>query len=677
MKKNKMNKRNIIITTIICIIVFLIIFFAIYFTNSGRNYSFSEKQWINSNSNNVIDVSVKSSLPMFSLSGQGVFYKYIDDLSQDTNLSFNVVTDGNSKYMFTTTTELKDSDVVFFKDEYVIVSPSNEIITSLSDLAGSNLGVLAEDLSYVSAYLSDKGGLTFTSYNTINGMTEALNDSIIYAILPVNKYIDEILNKSLNIVYHMEDLNSYYVLRFDDDKDKLSSIMTKFYTRWSKVKLQTVYNEKFLDLYYDAKGLTEVQKESITNDDFIVGYVSNLPYQGVINRTFSGVASQYLNEFADLTGASYKYVEYKNLTALKNAVEKKKVDLVFNNYGLTFKNYSNSTSLGDIDYVILSHKKNDLFLNTLNGLKNEKVMMLENDSLYLSLKDNNILNIETYDSLKKLLKEADEDSILLLPAMYYEYYKNNKLEDYTIRYKSTSRAYNTFLMNNDNSVFNNLFNFYLTMNSANKVELRAINISLEKFDSGAILSFVLKYIVYFVALGCALIFVLIKLNKKVHVTKKIKKEDRMMYLDVMTNLKNRNYLNENIAYWNSNKVYPQTIVTIDLRSIKLLNDRYGHEEGDKQIKSAANILIKTQRENSEIIRADGNEFIIYLVGYDEKQILTYLHKLNKEFKDLPYQYGVAMGYSMIVDDVKTIDDAINDALQMTRENKGDLGAKKE
>lgn len=138
-----------------------------------------------------------------------------------------------------------------------------------------------------------------------------------------------------------------------------------------------------------------------------------------------------------------------------------------------------------------------------------------------------------------------------------------------------------------------------------------------------------------------------------------------------TNLKNRNYLNDNLSYWESNKIYPQAVVIIDLNNISVINDSKGHEEGDKQIKSAANILIKTQRENSEIIRTDGNEFLIYLVGYEENQIVTYVNKLMKEFKHLPYEYGASMGYFMIKSESTTIDDAINEALIKMRENKGE------
>ena len=108
---------------------------------------------------------------------------------------------------------------------------------------------------------------------------------------------------------------------------------------------------------------------------------------------------------------------------------------------------------------------------------------------------------------------------------------------------------------------------------------------------------------------------------------------------------------------------------MDADKFKSINDTFGHEEGDKQIKSAADFLYKTQLENSEIIRTDGNEFMVYLVGYNEKQVINYLKKLVKEFKELPYEYGAAFGFSMIVDDLKLIDDAINEATIQMRENK--------
>lgn len=113
--------------------------------------------------------------------------------------------------------------------------------------------------------------------------------------------------------------------------------------------------------------------------------------------------------------------------------------------------------------------------------------------------------------------------------------------------------------------------------------------------------------------------------------------------------------------WEESKVFPQAIVMVDLNNVKYINDNYGHEEGDELIIKAAGILVNTQLENSDIIRTDGNEFLIYLVGYSERQVATYVKKLSKEMKNLPHEFGAAIGYSMITDEIKTLDDAINEA----------------
>ena len=149
--------------------------------------------------------------------------------------------------------------------------------------------------------------------------------------------------------------------------------------------------------------------------------------------------------------------------------------------------------------------------------------------------------------------------------------------------------------------------------------------------------------------------------KKKRQVKKVKIEDRHKYTDMLTSLKNRNYLNAKMREWEACEVFPQSIVMVDLNNVKYVNDNYGHEEGDDLIIKAAGILVNTQLENSEIIRTDGNEFLIYLVGYSDRQISTYAKKLSREMKNLPHSFGAAVGYSMITDEIKTLDDAINEA----------------
>ena len=63
---------------------------------------------------------------------------------------------------------------------------------------------------------------------------------------------------------------------------------------------------------------------------------------------------------------------------------------------------------------------------------------------------------------------------------------------------------------------------------------------------------------------------------------------------------------------------------------------------------------------------------MFTIGHDEKTVVTYMRKLNKEFKELSHGFGAAVGYSMINDEIKTVDDAINEATIDMRSNKEEV-----
>lgn len=664
----KKNKKYFLIGGLVLVLIVLILCLLMYLNSRKNGYSFSEKSFINSNLNNVIDVSVEGSLPIFSNSGVGVFYDFVNFMERDTKLTFNVQVNGSGTYKFTNKNELGGNDLLFYTDHFVVVSTLSDKIVDLNTLSGKNVAVMDTDKDYVSKYMSGYN-VNIVSFSHFNDLTDQMSDSVLYAILPMQKYINSIVYNKYNIVYHIDGLHSHYVLSMNDASSTMSKIFTKAFNMWKSEILPSI-NSHFLELYYDAYNLTEVEKERVTSDDLIVGYVDNMPFEGKLNRNFSGITSMYLDIFSDMTGATYKYIEYKNINKLIEALNNKKVDLAVNYYDVNSSNYVDSVSLGTIKYVILAHQSNKDSFDNLVSISDDNIKMVGNTKLYKYISSINS-NINTYKDYKKMFKSLTKEDILVIEKSTYDYYKNSSLKKYVIKYMGESTVSNTFLLNNDNKVLNNLFNFYLSTTSNNNIESMAIDNSLNMASRNILIEFIISNITYLVLLVIAVVFLLYKFNRKVKVTKKIKKEDKMMYLDVMTNLKNRNYLNDNLSYWEDNKVYPQAVVVIDLNNISIINDTKGHEEGDRQIKSAASILIKTQRENSEIIRTDGNEFLIYLVGYEENQIVTYVNKLMKEFKSLPYEYGASMGYFMITSESTTIDDAINEALIKMRENKGE------
>ena len=673
MKNNKKKKKSIIIVfAIIIILVSGFLGTLYYITSTVNNYSYSEKKWISENTDTTYDVYVEPSLPIFSNNGKGVYYEYLNALKEDTGLNLNIVTTDTSNIKLVNKNYVGNDDIVIYKDHFIVVG-EKDTVNKLTDLGGKTVGVLESDSETISLYLTAYKNINIKSFNSYNELsTEFDNKSISYMIVPMYKYINDIVTNDYEIVYHLDGLYSYYCLELnEEDNVDLVSIMKKFYYRWEN-KAKSNINEYFLDIYYTAKNYTEIEKEFITNEDFIVGYIENLPYEGKIRSNFTGLTNTYLSKFADMTGVTYKYIEYKDTKELNDALSNKKIDLALNYYSLSNDNYTSSRTLGPTEYVVLAHVDNNIVVNSLYSLVNMKVSMLSNMNLKYNMASKNLFEIKDFATVKTMIKNIDKDSIVIIEKEVYDYYKDSSLKNYSIRLIESVKLNNSFLLNKSNTAFNKLFDFYLSTLSSNEMKNESVVGVIETLKNNRLFNFIISNLLYIVIGALIVGFIIYTLVKKSLYVKKIKKEDRLYYFDAMTNLKNRNYLNDNIDFWSGTKVYPQAIVVIDINKLKLLNDRKGHEAGDNQIKAVANVLIKTQRDNSEIMRTDGDEFMIYLVGYDEKKIGSYIHKLNRELlSSLPHKdYGVSIGYSMITNEQTTIDDAINDSLLMIKKSKG-------
>ena len=222
-------------------------------------------------------------------------------------------------------------------------------------------------------------------------------------------------------------------------------------------------------------------------------------------------------------------------------------------------------------------------------------------------------------------------------------------------------------MNASNETFNQLYNYYVSNISYEQIKyLYRTDITIDK-DYTTIKAFV--FITIFVLV---LMISTIILSKRTITNKSISKDEVLKYIDPMTSLKNRSYLNFNIYDWDDNVIFPQSVIVFDLNQLKEVNDTLGREAGDEIIKKVASILINNQLENTDIIRSGGDEFLIYLVGYDEKYVTDYAKKLTRMMRNIPNSLGCEYGYSMILDEVKTVDDAINEAIAMMMKNKAKI-----
>lgn len=673
MMKNKNKKKKILFILIPIIIAVIIIFIATSINKKNdKNGVFSvlEKRWIEKNQSKVIDVSVINDLPIFGEDGEGVFFDFLNDFTKENKIEFNMLpyslekTPTSKEYSFETSKKSKVSsnELLFYSDNYVLISKDNNKVKNFSDLKNTTIGALESDLNMIKSYLSDDENVIFNSYVDINSIIKAINNNdILYAVVPKNLYIDQIFENNYYIVYDIPEITTNYIFKVNGDNSVLNSILKKYYIRWSKNKLDKSYNDRLFDLYFDKKKIDDVTKADFLSKEYTYGFVKNLPYESKVNDQFIGYNSEILDEFAKRMGISFKVKEYGSVKALTKALNDGKVDVSFNYYNysdLDKKNFDSTFSPYQEKVVVLTSNNNiETSVSSLKGLKGMDVIMID-DKISNYLKNRLEVSIKTYRNAKSLFNNMNDNSVVVLDYNLYNYYRNTDLKDYKIIYEEDiDTEYNFITLNtNRNKAFNGLFKYYISTLDSGLYQARAY-VKLQS-DNKLV---DMKYI-YVLILTFVIIFVLALYFKKEKSINTIKKSEKIKYVDHLTSLKNRNYLNQNYQKWQNNKIYPQAIIIIELNKIGHINDVYGHEEGDMVIKKAANILINNQLEQSDIVRTNGDEFLIYMVGYEETKVIAYMRKLYKEFKTLPYNFGVLLGYSMIQDDIKTIDDAMNEAV---------------
>lgn len=142
----------------------------------------------------------------------------------------------------------------------------------------------------------------------------------------------------------------------------------------------------------------------------------------------------------------------------------------------------------------------------------------------------------------------------------------------------------------------------------------------------------------------------------------------LVFTDELTGLDNRRQLIKNLdekmrgtAEW--------FFVIFDANSFKMINDVYGHSEGDRALVYVAQALNSLSFEyKSTAYRYAGDEFVLIKEGSDELEIETMCKQVNSyleglcDIKSIPYKVSVSFGYVKYDENIHiSIPDIIKDA----------------
>lgn len=118
--------------------------------------------------------------------------------------------------------------------------------------------------------------------------------------------------------------------------------------------------------------------------------------------------------------------------------------------------------------------------------------------------------------------------------------------------------------------------------------------------------------------------------------------ERLSYEDSLTGLYNRNCFNQAITKLKENAPESLAVIYLDLNGLKIVNDTYGHEAGDKLIRTAAANIRKAFGKNT--FRIGGDEFVALLSGNTKEEVEACMNILREGLYADGVKISVGMSY---------------------------------
>ena len=243
--KNKNKKRIIIFAFLVALLLFIVMYLVLNYSEPNILNS-TDKEWIQKNNGKIIDISVINDVPVYSNDGSGVVFDFLNYMEKETALSFNKVPylrsseSFNNKYIFEFidgSQKLSSNQLLIYKDLYVSISKNEIDIEQISDLSGQTLGILSNDSSVISYYLSSVNNIKYKMYDNDEQLFKGLeNNEVNMIIVPNIMYLNNYIDGKYSINYFFDDISRNLVFTMDENRQELNTIFSKLYEEVSEIK---------------------------------------------------------------------------------------------------------------------------------------------------------------------------------------------------------------------------------------------------------------------------------------------------------------------------------------------------------------------------------------------------------------------------------------------------------
>ena len=146
-------------------------------------------------------------------------------------------------------------------------------------------------------------------------------------------------------------------------------------------------------------------------------------------------------------------------------------------------------------------------------------------------------------------------------------------------------------------------------------------------------------------------------------------EEKIKHLsfhDALTGLYNRAYFEEELERYNFPRYYPLSIVMLDVNGLKVINDTFGHQEGDKLLQHLSQTLTSVSRQGDILARIGGDEFAILLPSTTSEETHEFCERIKKacqqdNIKPIYLRLNISLGHTTQEGEYKDINSLLRAA----------------